>query len=216
MDRFAAVCCFGLLIGSVGCGQSGGSGGTAPQNTQTETPAAKSEPVAAIAPASTLGATPEKAVGEFLEAIRSGNEEVAAAMLTPMARQKTAEVNLAVAPPGKPTATFTVAKVEYVTPAKDGAHVLSTWTDVDLEGKKRTDEIIWVLRKETEGWRIVGQVMKVFPDREPLVLNFEDPADMTRKLQMVYEEEAKAETAQPPQGTAQPQAKVPTNSQPLR
>jgi hypothetical protein len=213
MDRYAAMCIFALLIGSIGCNQSGQSGGD-PQ--QSSTANSNADPLATTQPGSTLGATPEKAVGEFLEAIRSGNDETAAGLLTPLARQTTSEFNLTVAPPGSPNASFTVAKVEFVTPNKDGAHVLSNWTDIGEDGNKSSHEIIWVLRKEGEGWRIVGSVMKVFPDREPLVLNYEDPLDMQRKLQMVYEEDSKAESSQQPQGNVQPQAKAPTSTQPLR
>jgi hypothetical protein len=164
---------------------------------------------------SSLGATPEKAVAEFLEAVRTGNDESAAALLTPTARQKTAEENLAVAPPGRPTAKFTVGKVEYVTASKDGAHVLSSWSDTNEDGSVRTDEIIWVLRKEPEGWRIVGSVMKIFPDKDPLVLNYEDPQDMKRKLQMLYAEELTPEGQQSPVQNGQPQATAPNTAPPV-
>jgi hypothetical protein len=93
--------------------------------------------------------------------------------------------------------------------AEVGAHVLSRWTNTDEEGKTRTDDIYWVLRKEPEGWRIVGSVMKVYANQEPLVLNYEDPADMQRKLQMVYETDAKMENQQPQTPDGQPQAKAP-------
>lgn len=146
---------------------------------------------AANAPASgsVAGDTPEKAVTEFLEAVRTGNDQKAALMLTPLARQKTAEVDMVVAPPGSPTAKFQVGEVEYVTPEKDGAHVWCRWTDAtDDQGHTRTDDLIWVLRKEAEGWRVAGMVTRVFPDRPPLVLNFEDPQDMLRKQELLQEE----------------------------
>ena len=92
---------------------------------------------------------------------------------------------MVVAPPGSPTAKFAVGKVEYVTPQKDGAHVVCSWSDVDAEGQTRTDQIIWVLRKEIEGWRIAGMVMRVYADEPPLIYNFEDPEDMLRKQELM-------------------------------
>jgi hypothetical protein len=135
--------------------------------------------------------TPDRAVYEFLEAVRTGNDSRASSMLTPAARQKTAEMQMVVAPPGSPTAKFSVGGVEYVTPNKDGAHVWTSWTDkTDEEGHTRTDDIIWVLRHEDEGWRIVGMVTKVYPDKPPLILNFEDPEDMLRKQQLLHDSES--------------------------
>lgn len=211
MDRFisAGVLSALVLAVSAGCSQPTGDAPVpVAENTNSSTGTSHQA-------ASNLGATPDKAVAQFLEAVRSGNDDAAAAMLTPMAQQKTAEEGFAVAPPGRPTAKFTVGKFEYVTPSKDGAHVISTWSDVDPSGNVSHDEIIWVLRKEAVGWRIVGSVAKVFPDREPLVLNFEDPQDMRRKLEMLSQEEAKTETQPPAVQNAQPQANVPGVANPV-
>ena len=63
------------------------------------------------------------------------------------------------APPGSDTARFEVGSVEYV--VKDElAHVDSTWTDVGDDGKPHTDEIIWALRLDAQGWRIAGMATK--------------------------------------------------------
>jgi hypothetical protein len=149
--------------------------------------------------------SPDRAVFEFLEAVRTGNDKQAEAMLTPAARQKTIEMQMVVAPPGSPTAKFKIGQVEYVTPDKDGAHVWCTWTDVtDDEGHTRSDDIIWVLRRESEGWRIAGMVTKVYPDQPPLILNFEDPEDMLRKQQLLHGE-ASTDTPQS-QPNGEPQA----------
>jgi hypothetical protein len=91
-----------------------------------------------------------------------------------------------VTPPASDTAKFSIVKVDYVN--DDGARVACTWTDLDADGAQRTDKAIWVLRRENEAWRIVGVAAQVFPDEEPLLLNFEDPQDMFRKQQWVREE----------------------------
>ena len=107
-------------------------------------------------------------------------------MLSALAREKTASLNRNVTPPASDTASFSIGKVDYVN--DDGARVACTWTDIDENEQPRTDEAIWVLRREAAGWRIVGVAAQVFPGKEPLLLNFEDPEDMFRKQQWVREE----------------------------
>lgn len=129
---------------------------------------------------------PADAVRAFLDAVRVGDEAKAGGMLTPLARKRTSEHDLVVAPPGSPTAKFTVDGVEMI--ADDGAHVASTWSDVDETGQQHVDTIVWMLRKETEGWRIAGMATKIFQDELPLLLNFEEPEDMIRKQELAQEE----------------------------
>jgi hypothetical protein len=138
---------------------------------------------------------PDQAVFKFLEAVRTGDEKLADTMLTPLARQKTKEMEMVVAPPGSETASFEVAGVEMV--GEDGAHVSCTWSDVDEAGERRSDTIIWMVRREFDGWRIAGMATKVFADQPPLFLNFEDPEDMLRKQQMLQAEiERRAQPAE--------------------
>ncbi len=129
---------------------------------------------------------PAQAVFEFLEAVRTGNDDKAALMLTKMARRKTAEMNMEVAPPGSDTAQFKVGRVEYL--AEDGARVASTWSDLDENSQKRTDEILWMVRRDPEGWRIAGVAATVFKGEPPLLLNFENPEEMIRKQEWVQQE----------------------------
>ncbi len=168
-----------LLVLAVGCGKSADS--------SSQSGSSRGATHAKVAQVNDQS-TPEHTVFEFLDAIRTGNDRHAAEMLTPMARDEAAKNDLVIAPPGSPTAKFSIGMVEYVTPEKDGAHVSSEWTDVDKEQQPRTDKFIWVLRKENEGWRIAGTITKVFPDQDPLVLNFEDAADMVRKLELVHQQ----------------------------
>lgn len=164
-----------------GCSQSG-----------TESPA----PDAAAAASTTSHATeaesgpgPAEAVHAFLQAVREGKDEQANNMLTTMAREETAKLDMVVAPPGSDTATFQVGEVELLSQGDEkGAHVASTWTDVGDDGQPHTDEIIWMLRKEPEGWRIAGMATKIFEDEPPLLLDFENPQDMQRKQQLAEQE----------------------------
>ena len=139
---------------------------------------------------------------EFLEALRTGNDEKASNLLSAAAREKTASLNRNVTPPASDTARFSVGKIDYVN--NDGARVASTWTDMDEQGQPKSDEAIWVLRREKEGWRIVGVAAQIFPGEQPLLLNFEDPDDMFRKQQWVREEirrRMEAESLQAAQGS---------------
>ena len=129
---------------------------------------------------------PAAAVAQFLEAIRTGNDEVASRMLSKLARQKTAALNQSVTPPASDTAKFTVGKVDMI--GDDGARVACTWTDLDPDRQPKTDEAFWVVRHEAEGWRIAGVAAQIFPGEKPVLLNFEDPEDMRRQQQWVREE----------------------------
>jgi hypothetical protein len=189
-----------LVTFAVGCNPPSGS---APATTeQTSQPAATPSSL----PNSPPSDAPDKAVYSFLEAVRTGNDQQAAKMLTPMALQKTSEMQMEVAPTSSPTAKFNVGQTVYREANSDGAYVDSTWTDkIDDEGHTRTDAITWVLRRETEGWRIAGMVTKVFPDRPPLILNFEDPEDMMRKQELLRSgatgNDAEAQPTGQPQAT---------------
>lgn len=128
-------------------------------------------------------------VRQFLTAIRTGDEVKSNDLLTPLARQKTSEQDMAVAPMGSESASFTVGEVELPEEGKgELAHVSSTWTDIDDDGQSHTDDILWVLRREEQGWRIAGMATKVFVDQPPLLLDFEDPVDMRRKQQLAEAE----------------------------
>jgi len=72
-------------------------------------------------------------------------------------------------------------------------------------------EIVWVLRREKEGWRLAGMATELVPGQEPQFLNFEDPDDMIRKRDeaIAAMQGPAAQTAQQPQNqTGQPPAAV--------
>ena len=169
-----------LAVGVMGCGGSDQSG---------QGPVAGGGDVQSGGARGGAGAQqkgPAAAVFDFLEAVRTGNDEKAALMLTKLARKKTAELNMEVAPPGSDTAQFKVGKVEHL--SEDGARVASTWSDIDENSQRRTDEILWMVRREPEGWRIAGVAATVFKGEPPLLLNFEDPEEMLRKQEWVQQE----------------------------
>ena len=139
--------------------------------------------------AGTAGSEPAKAaVVKFLDAMKRGDEAGARDLLTSVARTKTEQMGISLAPPVADTATYTVRDCEMVGENDDLAHVATTWSDKDEAGEPTSESIIWAVRLDPEGWRVVGMAMRIFEDMPPLLLNFEDPQDMIAKQEMVAEE----------------------------
>ena len=222
------TCCLALLIGLapglMGCGTSdkgSSASGDASVTAAISAPNSIGQASGGVMPGDGQAAkqaalssdSPAGAVHDFLEAVRSGNDEKTRQMLTPLARQKVAEHHMNVAPPSRDSAHFEVGEVQMV--GEDGARVTVKWTDLDEDGHPSSYETLWMVRHESEGWRIAGVAAPVFEGQPPLVLNFEDPEDMVRKRKLVREEEerqaAEATQATPegpagvPGGPAQPQ-----------
>ena len=129
---------------------------------------------------------PAAAVREFLEAVRAGDDDKVVQMLTVTAREKSAEMNLISALPASDTAEFTIGEVEFL--SADGARVACTWSDLDENSQRNSDDVLWMLRREPSGWRIAGMAATVFEGEPPLLLNFEDPEEVLRKRRFVQEE----------------------------
>jgi hypothetical protein len=140
----------------------------------------------------------------FLEALKRGDDATAKSLLTQVARAKTEELDISVAPPVNDTATYTVRGSEMVGEDHDLVHVGTTWTDVEPDGTKTSDNVVWVVRLDPEGWRVVGMAMRIFADLPPLLLNFEDPEDMLAKQAAVAEELTRRATGQPSPQPASP------------
>jgi hypothetical protein len=137
---------------------------------------------------SVAAATPSEAITKFMTAFKEGDDATAAVLLTEKARQEADRTQKAISPPGSKTMRFTVGDVEYVSDAKDAAHVACQIVDVDPEGEASKYDVIWFLRQEEAGWRVAGVAMKVFEDELPVLYNFEDQDDMDRKMQLVEQE----------------------------
>lgn len=147
------------------------------------------EPTRAPAAADPAKTGPAKAtVVAFLDAVKRGDENAARGFLSKVARAKTEEIGMSVAPPVADTATYAVRECELIGDSGDVAHVATTWTDVAPDGSKSSENVIWVVRLDPEGWRVVGMALRVFSDMPPLLLNFEDPEDIIAKQRMLAAE----------------------------
>ncbi len=173
------------LVGLAGCSKPAAPGSTAAQ------PQTDEQATLAAAPTAD---TPHGAVTIFLTAMREGNDELVAGMLTDLARQKTAEMDYEVAPPGSDSAQFSVGHVELL--GDDAARVACTWSDLDEEGNRTEQQALWALRRGEVGWRIAGVAPTIFPNEPPLLLDFENPEEMIEKLKWVGDEIARREQAE--------------------
>lgn len=152
---------------------------------------------------------PAKAtVVAFLDAVKRGDDAAARGLLSKVAKAKTEEMGMSVAPPVADTAAYAVRDCEIIGDSGDVAHVATTWTDVAPDGSKSSENVIWVVRLDPEGWRVVGMALRVFDDMPPLLLNFEDPQDIIAKQRMLAAElEKRARKSAEPQAPGSRTAK---------
>jgi hypothetical protein len=130
---------------------------------------------------------PKQVMQEFLEAVRSGSDDRANSMLSKLAREKMAEIDLRLQPPASDTAQFSIDEVKFLDDNKEAAHVATTWTDQGPEGTPISDKIVWAMRKDPEGWCIVGMGANLIPDDDPVVFNLENPTEVRQKMAEVTE-----------------------------
>jgi hypothetical protein len=195
-----------LIVGSfTGCGgqESTNSGSTAATSASPEAVAAVSEPTQVPVAAE----TPQQAVNTFLNALQTGDEKAAAAMLTTKARQETEAHDMVVEPPGAPNATYAIGRVEHPNENADAAYVSCVWSEKYQDGTEESYEVVWVLRREAPGWRVAGMATRLDDSDEPVFLDFEDLEAMEDTVQQVESQ----------QSPATQQAQVPpADSAPLR
>ena len=180
-----------LSVAGIGCGGPGGDSAPEPEKDSSETAAAEAPQIE----------PPAAAVAAFLEAVRTGDDQKAASMFTPAARAQVTRLGYQVAPSKSDTATFAVGDVTYL--EGGGARVGATWTDLG-----RTDEMLWMLRSGTEGWRIAGMAATVFEGEPPLLLNFENLEEAMTKIRMLRDTLQQQQAAQQAQQPSTPQSPV--------
>ena len=186
--------------GLVGCkGSSGPGEDPAQANVEAQPAAAQSQPdqqTAAWQSGQTVPSDtsqPAAAVSVFLDALRRGDDDKVMEMYTVRARQEAAQTDEHFVPRGSDTAQFQVGGVEYL--AEHGARVACTWTDLDQAGQQHTLELLWMVRREPQGWRVAGMAAFPFPGEPPVLLDFENLDKTKREMNLLAEEIARrAET----------------------
>ena len=134
---------------------------------------------------------PVATVNEFLTALRAGDTATVTQMLSVKAQQATAAHNMAISPPGNPTAKFYVNPDDVLEPGDGTTLVLSNWTDVDANGVEQTYDVGWMLKRDNGGLAVTGMATRVFEDSPNLILDFEDPEGMMRERQKAEQEIAR-------------------------
>jgi hypothetical protein len=146
---------------------------------------------------------PSEAVGQFLTAICSADQDTMFAMLTDEARTALKSHNMSPQLPSSGTTAFEILQVETV---EGGAHVMTKWFDQMEDGSRDTTEVLWMLRQEKAGWRVAGMAMRVYDDQPAAILNFEDPDDMTRVLDLIAQEDERRAQAEAAEAARTPQS----------
>ena len=204
MDRWQSWLVVGILVSfSLGCGksQSAATGGTDGQ--------------AAIS-----DAMPDAAVKEFLSAAKGGDQKRLTVLLSSKAKEEAAKNNVNFELDAYQNASFEVGEFEYLTEAKDVAHVGCKWTDRDPDGSAYTHPVVWLMKKENSAWRVAGMILRPFPDKPPVTLDYEDTAALVnakqyieREYQHRMQEEQQQEMAAKPLTAGQPGATPATAGQ---
>jgi hypothetical protein len=185
----------GVAVLAGGCGKPAGTAPDAAVAAPTSPKAGHLTETSRASAADALQSdTPEAAVGKFLEAVRTGNDRVAETMFTDLARERIKDLDIQVAPRGSDTAKFEISNAELL--GDDGARVPCKWTDIDGEGNVRVDEMTWMLRRQSEGWRVAGMAAVVLEGEDPLLLDFEEPKETLQKLERLREEIARGSSPQ--------------------
>lgn len=122
---------------------------------------------------------PDEVVRAFLDAARGGDDSTATQLLTDKAREETGRAGLALDPPGTPTMKYEIGKIEYHEQDPHAAYVNSLWLESQGPADDRF-EVVWVLRRQSEGWRIAGMAAQMEAGQPPIFLNFEDTNDVAR------------------------------------
>ena len=121
--------------------------------------------------------SPQDVVNRFLDAARNREQDVVEQLLTQAARTEAKRAELTIEPPGTPAMVYEVAQAEYPTEDSKIAYVKVKWTETD-DKDAEVSEILWILRKESVGWRVAGMSVPQDDDERPYTLSFEKPADM--------------------------------------
>lgn len=164
-----------------------GCGGTAagtPDGSATAASSAAAEPAssAATPPAVVLPvtaeSTPQEVVLAFLNGMRDANSGVTAGLLTDIAQAETVKHDWPVQPPGAPSATYQLGESTFLDQQQTAVQVPCIWSESDGAGGKIEFQVVWVLRRQTQGWRVAGFASEVVPGQPAYFFNFEDIANL--------------------------------------
>jgi hypothetical protein len=112
-------------------------------------------------------------VSKFMAAMIRGESQTIRMLLTPLARQKGEEKGIPFASEASDTALFTIDKA--VPQGENSIYVHTTLTDLNEKSEKESVEIVWIVTKNEEGWRVAGAAVSLLAGQDKTLINFEDP-----------------------------------------
>lgn len=182
--RFSALI---ATIFLVGCGKSDSGSPIDAAAQKSAAPAASS-----MATAQDVNAARD-AVAEFLDAIRRGGDSNRAHQLLTSQSTKILEgLGRSIQPIGSPDATFEVTRSEVVEDHPGMALVHSTWSEPAADGPAESYQVVWAMQFE-QGWKISGMAMEFDPTKPPMIVDFEDAAQMAE----LFREQADVAAGEP-------------------
>ena len=187
---------FTLLVATTGfiAGCGGGDSSSTPANEGGSATESTDQAAESQADGQASAATPAEVVHDFLEAARTGKDEQVALLLTPTARTEVGRIGLNVAPPASDTARFEVGRTQKV--GETVARVASRWIEQPTPSSvPQESEMVWALRLTEEGWRVGGMAMVPFEGEDPLLLDYEKPAEVMQQYKMLKAEIARRKAA---------------------
>ncbi|WP_145385091.1 hypothetical protein [Stieleria neptunia] len=128
-------------------------------------------------------AQPTEVVSQFLDRVRRGGQEASSnELLTKLAQQELTRIGRPFEFPGSPDTRFEVRQAFPVPDQDDAVWVHTFLTEPSDSGENFQYEVVWTLRKETEGWRVSGFVIDQGDGMEPLEFDFENGDEMAARL----------------------------------
>lgn len=115
---------------------------------------------------------PKEIVRVFLDAMRAGNGEQLSALFSSNARIEIEKHGIKIEPPGSANAIFEIGDLKT---HGDAILVESLWKEPPTAqgGETQEMEVVWVLRKESAGWRVCEMAVDPGTGEEVEVVNFE-------------------------------------------
>ena len=136
--------------------------------------------------------TPDDVCRVFLAALRIGDRVTAWQLLTRSAQLETSRANLELESPGSPNARIEVLPTRFATANRQMAQVDCLLREPGIEGPPI--RLAWLMRKESNGWKISGMSIETDEEGTVELLSFESPEDLQR-IQETIEAETPVDTA---------------------
>ncbi len=144
-------------------------------------------------------AGPGEVCETFLKLLKAGDRLAAEQLLTRTALSVTSKADLQLEPPGSENAVYDVGSIRYATTLNKIAQV-DCLVKETTDGTPETTTVTWLVRLQTEGWRISGIVLAGDDNIQDL-LSFENADDVNRINQALIGDETAAAERQADAGS---------------